>query len=277
MPEIKTAFMLMPFLDPYNSYYSKIYKPTLEKNGINISRVDNLFSPRPIILDIQKSIVEADIILCEMSGRNPNVFYELGLAHAIGKPVLLLSQKEEDIPFDLRHIRIIIYDTKDVQWQKKLKQNLVAGIKAVSESPEFWPPPLIKAPPADNFHTDLTADEVISTTNIIGLTCEPDNVSPNQTVSLTFTIVNSSGSDVKAWLGASILNQAGDEFFNVSQDEDVILKAGKHKYTRYLTIPSNITPGDFRVIGAVWSGNKSDPAKSLRVSTMDRGFILNIS
>jgi hypothetical protein len=44
-----------------------------------------------------------------MSERNPNVFYELGLAHAIGKPAILVAKTEEDIPFDLRHVRVIVY------------------------------------------------------------------------------------------------------------------------------------------------------------------------
>ena len=62
------------------------------------------------MLDIQQSIAEAKLILCDMSERNPNVFYELGLAHAIGKPAILMARKEDDIPFDLRHVQVNIYD-----------------------------------------------------------------------------------------------------------------------------------------------------------------------
>ena len=100
----------MPFGRRYDDYYTDIFKPALEVALYGVSRADDLFTPQPIMLDIQKSILEADLILCEMSERNPNVFYELGLAHAIGKPAILVSRKEEDIPFDLRHIRVIVYD-----------------------------------------------------------------------------------------------------------------------------------------------------------------------
>ncbi len=138
----KKAFVLMPFKEPYNSYYAAIYKPALEEAAYNVTRADDLFVPRPIMLDIQQSIYEADIILCEMSERNPNVFYELGLAHAIGKPAILVARKEDDIPFDLRHIRTVIYDVSSLDWKKKLKKAIVLAAMSIMESNGVWPPPL---------------------------------------------------------------------------------------------------------------------------------------
>lgn len=98
------------------------------------------------MLDIQDSILAADLILCEMSGRNPNVFYELGLAHAIGKPAILISRKEEDIPFDLRHVRTILYDSTEAGWEDKLQEDIKAAAQAVMILNEIWPPPLIPVP-----------------------------------------------------------------------------------------------------------------------------------
>jgi len=144
MTGTKKAFVLMPFRQPYDFYYTAIFKPALEVASYGVSRADDLFTPRPIMLDIQKSILEADLILCEMSERNPNVFYELGLAHAIGKPAILVSRKEEDIPFDFRHIRIIVYDYSLAGWENKLRQDITAAAQAVTESSEVWPPPMIK-------------------------------------------------------------------------------------------------------------------------------------
>ncbi|MCK4430865.1 MAG: hypothetical protein KAW19_06135 [Candidatus Aminicenantes bacterium] len=139
----KKAFVLMPFRLPFNSYYPAIFKPALEAAGYTVTRADDLFTPRPIMLDIQKSILEADLLLCEMSDRNPNVFYELGLAHAIGKPAILISRKEDDIPFDLRHLRVILYDYTEAGWESKLRDNIKAAAQAVATSDEIWPPPLI--------------------------------------------------------------------------------------------------------------------------------------
>ena len=139
----KKAFVLMPFSDPFNSYYPSIFKPALEAAGYSVTRAGDLFLPRPIILDIQQSILDADLILCEMSDRNPNVFYELGLAHAIGKPAILVSRKEDDIPFDLRHIRTILYDYTQAGWEENLREDITAAALATAASDEIWPPPLI--------------------------------------------------------------------------------------------------------------------------------------
>jgi hypothetical protein len=133
----------MPFREPFNSYYPTIFKPALEDALYDVSRADDLFTPRPIMLDIQKSIREADLVLCEMSGKNPNVFYELGLAHAIGKPVILVSRKKDDIPFDLSHIRVIIYDSDKAGWEPKLRENISATARSIEKTDEVWPLPMI--------------------------------------------------------------------------------------------------------------------------------------
>ena len=138
---MKKAFILMPFRAPYNSYYYKIYKPALESVGYSVIRVDELFGSHPIIDDIQKSIKESDLILCDMSTRNPNVFYELGLAHAIGKPVILVSNNIDDIPFDLKHIRTIIYKTDEAGWEGELYKS-IANYGA-EKNLRIYPEPLI--------------------------------------------------------------------------------------------------------------------------------------
>ena len=137
----------MPFCHSFSSYYPAIFKPALEAVGYIVTRADDLFTPRPIMLDIQDSILAADLILCEMSGRNPNVFYELGLAHAIGKPAILISRKKDDIPFDLRHVRVILYDPTEAGWESKLQEEIGLAAQAVVTSSEIWPPPLIDVSP----------------------------------------------------------------------------------------------------------------------------------
>lgn len=140
----KKAFVIMPFHEPYDEYYQALFVPALYNAGYKAVRGDDMFTPHPIMLDIQKAICESDLILCEMSERNPNVFYELGLAHAIGKPAILISRKEEDIPFDLRHIRVVIYDYTRPGWEARLLSNITAAAKTIDESKEIWPPPISK-------------------------------------------------------------------------------------------------------------------------------------
>ena len=148
MPQAKKAFVLMPFRQPYDSYYAAIFRPALEAAGYTVSRADDLFTSRPIMLDIQNAIRDADVLLCEMSERNPNVFYELGRGHAIGKPAILVSRTTDDIPFDLRHIRVIVYDSQLAGWEARLLDGIAAAARSIAESVETWPPPLAsQAPP----------------------------------------------------------------------------------------------------------------------------------
>jgi hypothetical protein len=141
-PRSKMAFVLMPFGGHYDAYYPSVYKPGLETAGFIVQRADDIYTPQPIIKDIQELIVRADLILCDMSGRNPNVFYELGLAHAIGRPVILVCDNLNDVPFDLRHIRVIAYDCKMPDWAPKLRDAIRAAAQSL-EDEELWPPPLL--------------------------------------------------------------------------------------------------------------------------------------
>ena len=78
----------------------------------------------------KRLINEAKVIVADLTERNPNVFYEVGLAHAIGKEVILLAQSVEDIPFDLRHLRTIIYKN-DYRGQTELHETLKKTITAI--------------------------------------------------------------------------------------------------------------------------------------------------
>jgi len=103
------VFVLMPFAEDYKPVYSDHIKPVCTKLNLNCSRADDIFSPSVIIHDVWSMIHSAKVIICDCSGRNPNVFYELGIAHTLGKKVILLAQNDKDIPFDIRHIRCIRY------------------------------------------------------------------------------------------------------------------------------------------------------------------------
>ena len=132
----RNAFVIMPFKKPISGYYEAVFKPALISAGYDVHRADEIYRPNVIIRDIQQLVVEADLILCELTGRNPNVLYELGLAHALGKPAILVSSNKKDVPFDLRHIRYIEYDTTAVGWEKKLKNDISRFAKSVALSEE---------------------------------------------------------------------------------------------------------------------------------------------
>lgn len=117
-----SCFVLMPFGLPFDRYYERIFVPAIKALDLKPVRGDKeFFLPTPIISDIWKSIRSAKILLADLTGRNANVFYELGLAHAIGKPVILVANTIDDVPFDLRHLRILIYDKNVDNWGAKLR------------------------------------------------------------------------------------------------------------------------------------------------------------
>lgn len=89
--------------------YEDHIKPTCASMGLTVRRADDFFTADSVVQDIWKAIVSARLIVADCTDRNPNVFYEIGLAHAIGRPTILLTQRSEDIPFDLRHRRYIAY------------------------------------------------------------------------------------------------------------------------------------------------------------------------
>ncbi|GAB2885261.1 hypothetical protein [Paralcaligenes ginsengisoli] len=132
-----TCFVMMPFASPLGDYYAKIYKPAIEKAGLRPVRADaEIFGTGKIIEQIWAGINAAKVLVAELTTRNPNVFYELGLAHALEKPVVLVSSNEADIPFDLKHIRVIYYDVMDPFWGSKLLDKVAENILSAIEHPE---------------------------------------------------------------------------------------------------------------------------------------------
>lgn len=131
-----TCFVMMPFAPPLGEYYSKIYKPAIEKAGLRPIRADTeIFGTGKIIDQIWAGINSAKVLVAELTTRNPNVFYELGLAHALAKPVVLVSSNEGDVPFDLKHIRVIYYDVSDPFWGNKLLDKVAENILSAIENP----------------------------------------------------------------------------------------------------------------------------------------------
>lgn len=146
----------MPFAKHFTVYYNKIFKPALTQEGYDVKRADDIFGPRPIMDDVRQSIKDSDLILCEMTGRNPNVYYELGLAHAIGKPVILISQLGEEIPFDVHHIRVIVYDTTAPDWSRQLMRRIRLAVQDAEHASHPWPAPLaIEVPDRYRMHANL--------------------------------------------------------------------------------------------------------------------------
>jgi len=103
-------FVLMPFDPQLRPVYEDHIARCASELHLSITRGDDFFTARSVMNDIWNAINNARAIIADCTGRNPNVFYEIGLAHAVGKPVILIAQTVDDVPFDIRHLRYILYD-----------------------------------------------------------------------------------------------------------------------------------------------------------------------
>lgn len=132
-----TCFVMQPFQGALGTYYESIFKPAIEQTGLQPVRADaDIFGTGKIIDQIWRGINAADVLVAELTSKNPNVFYELGIAHALRKPVVLVSSNEDDVPFDLRHIRVILYDQTDPFWGQKLIDKIADNIASAISNPE---------------------------------------------------------------------------------------------------------------------------------------------
>ena len=130
-----TCFVVMPFHPLFGKQYEKVIRPAIESAGLECVRGDEIYAHQSIVQDIWQSIRRCRLVVAELSGRNPNVMYEIGLAHAIGKPIVLLTRNEEDVPFDLRALRFIFYDTSDPFWGPELQTKITHVLKLILEEP----------------------------------------------------------------------------------------------------------------------------------------------
>ena len=107
MPE---AFVVMQFGHPYDDLYTDVIVPTCTSLGFEPRRADDIYSPGIILQDIVSGLVRASVVVAEITPVNANVFYELGYAHALGKPTILLAERGATLPFDVSGYRCIFYD-----------------------------------------------------------------------------------------------------------------------------------------------------------------------
>ncbi|MCC6895490.1 MAG: DUF4062 domain-containing protein [Anaerolineae bacterium] len=134
-------FMIMPFADAFTPIYTDVIRPLAKELGLSISRGDEFTSANGVIMgEVWSALNNCKFVIAEITGGNDNVFYELGIAHTLNKPTILITQapKAENVPFDIRHLRYIRYENT-VSGGAKLRDDLKAGItRLLSDLNEEW-------------------------------------------------------------------------------------------------------------------------------------------
>ena len=106
---VPDVFVLMSFAPEFTPVYKEHITSVATGVGLTVGRADDFFTAHAVMRDVWTAVCRTRVLIADCTGRNPNVFYEIGMAHTVGKPVILITQSESDVPFDLRHIRYIQY------------------------------------------------------------------------------------------------------------------------------------------------------------------------
>ena len=122
-----TGFVLMPHTDEFRCIFEQAIKPAMEENGIDAIKAEDIYKPGSILGQVWQSILSAEVIVADMSDKNPNVIYELGLCYGLKRCPILLVRDEEELPFNLRNLRYINY-TNTIKGSAKLKSDLTKSI-----------------------------------------------------------------------------------------------------------------------------------------------------
>jgi hypothetical protein len=121
-------FVIMPFSVELQPVYDDHIRKCAQELHLSVGRGDDFFTAHSVMGHIWKTVLGARVVIAECTGKNPNVFYEMGLAHAIGKPVILITQNSEDVPFDIRYLRYIQYDFTP-RGMQILEERLIATLR----------------------------------------------------------------------------------------------------------------------------------------------------
>jgi hypothetical protein len=140
--DTKTAFVISPMGDPGSEIRKRadailryVIEPPLSECGYKAVRADKISEPGIITSQIITHIMNDPLVVADLTGHNPNVFYELAVRHAIKKPVVQLIQKGERIPFDISTTRTIQIDHTDLQSVAEAIEELTRQIRAVEKDP----------------------------------------------------------------------------------------------------------------------------------------------
>lgn len=170
------VFMIMPFDPEFNDLYGFI-RELVEKQEYAVFRADDLLNQQNILKDVVVSIHDSDLIIADLTGLNPNVFYELGVAHAFRKNVILLTQDISELPFDLRSYRVVQYSTNFTKI-KELEVNLTRILAEVKEGGFSFGSPVTDWIPFEKLsavveiakpreHTEIIAQDEIQETSLM--------------------------------------------------------------------------------------------------------------
>jgi len=125
------AFVVMQFSSPFNEIYEEVIKGVCREFGIEAHRADETYGPGLIIADVVREIADSEFVIAEITPANPNVYYEIGYAHATNKPTILLADSNlEKLPFDISGFRALFYENS-IAGKRRFEDGLRKHVSAI--------------------------------------------------------------------------------------------------------------------------------------------------
>jgi hypothetical protein len=131
-PAPKLCFVIMPFSKERKEVYKFGIAPACRQAGYEAKRVDELPGPFNINRKIIEYLFHCDAVVAEITDKNPNVFYEMGVAHTLGNKTIMIAQDAEKLPFDIRNYRCIIYE-QSVEGLQRLQEEIVRSLREIGD------------------------------------------------------------------------------------------------------------------------------------------------
>ena len=143
------CFIVMAFRTTYEQSLKKLLKKAATGAGFDAQRGDEVLTHNDVLSNIWRSIVESDAIIAVLKCDNSNLFYELGLAHAIGKPVIVMANKNEleKMPTNVKNLIMLTYDEQDPFWGDNLESAIIDRLTALKSDPSMFIPDVFQRRP----------------------------------------------------------------------------------------------------------------------------------
>jgi len=144
----RQCFVISSFTPEATELLQEVIKPAIEPLDYLVRRGDDIAAPGSVMDQINAVLGEADLVVADLTNLNPNVLYEIGIRHRVGKPLILLAGKDTEVPFDLQHLRRILIDRSQPSWVGKAIQDVArAAQAAVSDVLTAEPEKVVPAAP----------------------------------------------------------------------------------------------------------------------------------
>ena len=159
--EKRLCFVVMPFAPEFRAAYDSTIKPLFSSLSWRCIRADEVPDPRHITKDIVELMDQSCLVIADLTTRNPNVFYELAIAHSLKKPTVMITQDLKDVPFDLQEYRVLEYTT-DPEGQSSLHTRLLEIARRLEAGNLKSGNPILDNLVRSPLHATATTEEVLA-------------------------------------------------------------------------------------------------------------------